>query len=198
MKEFVKGHELQPVKSRNELLAEMIARGEVPMLPFELDKLKKDFEELAAEQEVNGRLLGEAMQDSSETWHDNAAAEIISASSVGLTTQAKAVVRQLREAVATDYPDANEQQVTLGTLVYLSFAGDEPEPMLITAITTDVPDQYGDHLPEGCEVVTMTSPLGKLLIGAEVDQELSYDVNGRNFSVKVVEMGQPTPPLHDV
>lgn len=193
MTEFGKTYESPSIPSRNELLADMVANGAVPTLPFELEELKLEFEDLVIQQEVNGKLLGEAMSDSSETWHDNAAADTINAASVGLTSKAKAIIKRLREAVVIEYPSSEDDEATLGSLVYLSFNGGSPEPMLITAITPRLSEVYSNQVPHDCEVVTMTSPLGMVLVGAKAGQQVTCDVNGRRLSITVVSVSQLNP-----
>lgn len=183
-------HELLPIKSRNEMLFEMAALGIVPSLPFEVSLLEREFEVCVAEQDTNGALLALAMQDSSETWHDNAAADIINASSVGLSTKARAIVKCLRETVIVEYPEIDNNEATLGSLIYVDFGSGIYEPILITGITSHLPAIYADRLPNDCEVVTIRSPLGSALLGAKTGDQISYDVGERKLCVVVTSVSQ--------
>ncbi len=82
-----------------------IEKGELPILPFELEAAKCAMEKLIAEQDELGRTLREAMDQSSETWHDNAPAEAISSASVVLAESARPIQRILGEGVVFEYSD---------------------------------------------------------------------------------------------
>ncbi len=116
------------------------------------------------------------MQDSSEIWRDNAAAEMINASSLGLSNQASAVVRMINELPVCESLYQDYEGVTLGSVVFISFDNEIKllEPFILTGTTNDLPDSILERLPDGCEAVTVKSPLGASLLGAKTGDIVIY------------------------
>ncbi len=179
-----------PLPMRNEVLLNLIERGITPLLPFEADFLHQEFSQLVEVQRKNGRRLGESMQDSSETWHDNAAADQINAESLGIARQADALTQRLNGGFVMEYPSDQEEEATLGSVAFVDFGDGNKEPMLITGAVTELVDPAGIGLPDNCEVVTVKSPLGQALIGRRAGETTSYEVNGRILHVNIVALHQ--------
>lgn len=177
-------------ESRNATLRQMIENDQTPVLDFELERSRKRFTELMETQKNNGSLLAQSMQDSSETWHDNAAAEAISAESRGLASQASILTKILNQGTIVEYPQADFDRVTLGSIVLVDFGDGEDEPMLITGVTTNISEIEGYDWPENYESVTVKSPLGRALIDSQVGDAVKYSVNGREISVTVKDIHQ--------
>lgn len=171
-------------QSRNDALRQMLAAGQTVVLPFELESTRRQFAALLSAQKANGELLAQSMQESSETWHDNAAAEAISADSLGLSSQAASLAKALNEGRVLEYPDPTDQSVTIGSLVTVDFGDNDLEDLLLTGITTDIREINKDW-SERFESITVNSPLGSALIGAQPGEEVSYSVNGRKLTIVV-------------
>lgn len=172
---------------RNDWIRQELKKGVTPIVDFEAAILKDNFNALVGEQSRNAVMLGESMQDSSETWHDNAAAEMINASSLGLSSQASTVVRMINESPVCESPRQDYEEVTLGSVVFISFDDDieHLEPFILTGATNDLPDSILGRLPDGCEAVTVKSPLGASMLGAKTGDVVTYQANNRNLTIHV-------------
>lgn len=177
-------------QERNQEIKALTANGKIPVLPFEIQALRRIFGGLAERQRENAILLGESMQVSSETWHDNAAAEMINADSLGLSNQAEKLSRTVRGAVDLGYPHKDLGHVTLGSLVSVRYSTGDIEPILITGAVTELPDFTEFGLPAGCEALTLRSPLGLAILGTEPGSEVRYPVGDRIMSSEIVDLQQ--------
>jgi transcription elongation GreA/GreB family factor len=179
-----------------------LERADTPVLPFELEVMQLSFNGLAKEQSRLGTLLGQAMEESSETWHDNAPADILNADSRILSERARRVTEAMRGTVGFDYPTMDERAVTLGSIVTYCFTDDpgEIERVYIAGLTRELPadilEQIDTSTSEDNElsVVTLASPLGRALLGKTIDEIAHYSVNGqREVSVLLGNVEQFVP-----
>lgn len=178
----------------NERLKDLIADGITPILPFEVDVVRERFELFAAEQARLGHQLGEAMRQSSETWHDNAPADVINLQAGNLSTRAKKLTQNFGQTVEVEYPPLG-LDVTIGSIVGLVFEGQsEVEYVLITGLVDEVPGSIRETLPIGTMVVTIQSPIGRALLGAKNGEMVNYKVRDRNMSVIIMSKDQLQPP----
>lgn len=186
-------HEAQSnATDRNSWLKKELERGVTPIADFEVAVLRDNFQALASEQSRNAVMLGESMQDSSETWHDNAAAEMINAASFGLSSQAGALAKIINEVPLCEIPNSDHEVATLGSIIFVLFddTDDTPEPFLLTGVTNDLPSPLQDQLPQGCEAVTLRSPLGIALLGCKSGDSITYQANGRDLTVHIHHIAQ--------
>lgn len=187
--------ELQFDESRNQLIDSIIAKGMKPILPFESELLIQKFEKHKLEQSNLGRELGKAMSESSETWHDNAPAEAISSLAHILVNQANATIKSLRDAKELSYPELNESEVTLGSIVSLHYTqSDKFVNYLLTGIVLENnPDNL--ELSENTELITIQSPLGLGLIGKKLGDIIELEVGPRKFEILISEIIQFNPDI---
>lgn len=165
---------------------EAIAGGAYILLPLEVDALDKRIQKLIERQKELGDLLGDAMTESSETFHDNAPAEAINSASNIMIAEFQTTVRVLRSADRIDYP-REAAAVAIGNLVTICYEGDdEPEKMFITGYMRNV--EVDNVIPNDGKVTALAapSPLGLALLEAGVGSTVSYEVNSRQFKVGVV------------
>lgn len=185
------GHNIEssPEGMRNQQIIEAIEKGFTPLLPFEIDLLSEQIHHYKKAQVGLGRQLGEAMEQTSETWHDNAPADAINAQSILLSRQAETTIGILDSAKGFDYPSLGEKRVTLGSLVEILYEGDdEPEIIYITGTTNNIQlvNDYTDaDFPEEIDTATLSSPLGRSLLSAVEGDVRSYTVNGRIHTVMI-------------
>lgn len=177
------GEALASTGDRNARISNCMLLGNKPVLPFEISAKEQELRSLAAKQACLGVSLGEAMRQSSETWHDNAPADAVNSDSKVIVGQAGVVQEAIRNAVEFGYPSDIEKQVTLGSLVEIIYDGDdEPEYVYITGVTTkldDVNEFSGMQLPQHVGVFTLLAPLGNSLLGATEGDELTYTVENK-------------------
>ena len=163
--------------------------GYTPALPFEISALGQKIQSYKLEQIRLGRQLGEAMNQSSETWHDNAPADAINTQSVVLSDQAGKTDQALSSSVKFEYPTEEDMQATLGSIVEILYDGDDkPEIVYLTGVTRSIStiNDYTDaRFSDEFDAVTISSPLGQCLIGANEGEERVYIANNRRYSVLV-------------
>ena len=95
--------EFETAQSRNETIRQAIAERRVPMLPFEQRELEVELLGHTATQQELSKLLGEAMNTTSETWHDNAQADAVTMQSTVLVKQASGVLSALKNRFIVPY-----------------------------------------------------------------------------------------------
>jgi transcription elongation GreA/GreB family factor len=181
--------------SRNEIIKALLSEGKVPLLPFEHALLGEQLEQHTADQKVLGRLIFEAMEQSSETWHDNAPADAINHESRTLSKRADVTLSALRDGEALPYPTEEDPRVTLGSLVGIEFsAGEDIEYVLLTGFCREIPTEFQQHLPADTAPITINSPLGGALFDAAPEDAVSYTLaNGRSVTVRVAKLHQFSP-----
>src|SRR3954467_2351016 len=103
---------------------QLLKEGRNPILPFERDMLVAELEKLGIEQTDLGRLLAEAMDQSSETWHDNAPADAVNNQARLLTQRAEGLIRNLGSALLLNYPDPSDGIATIGSIVQVRYPGE--------------------------------------------------------------------------
>lgn len=164
----------------------VLESGRIPLLPFEEHFLRQRLGKLSVKQQELGKLLGEAMNQSSETWHDNAPADAINHESEQLVKEARQIGEALLNSVGVSYPDAEQEGVTIGSIAGVRYAGDEePTPVLLTGYVRQLPESIDSDLPADLEVCTVRSPLGQALLGLTSGEATSYTANQRRIAINV-------------
>lgn len=177
---------LELASSRNKDIRELMNRGRVPILPFEFSILVGRLNSLKERQGSLSRLMGAAMEDSSETWHDNAPAEVIASESVNIVSRARDTINIRDSAEVFNYPLQDLEEVTLGTLVAISFDGEsEQESILLTGAVRELNEDVATHFPEDTDCATLQSPIGEALLGARVGDTVTYAAKDRVIEVQV-------------
>lgn len=178
-------------------LKRCIESGVTPILPFEKMILRGRFDSLASEQLRLGNELGEAMSQSSETWHDNAPAEAVRDQSFITANRALALQALFRDSMDVPYPSRQEDKVTLGSIVDVRYGSDlRIERYIITGVVRDIEDieaATGVILSteeQDVDAVTVLSPLGKNLLGTAVGDTVVYEANEKTFSLSVDQVTQ--------
>lgn len=169
---------------RNQQILEVLAIEKTPILPFEVSLAEDEFEKHKKEQGLLSAKLGEAMNQSSETWHDNAPAEAITADSKVLAERAKKTIGVLQNSVVFEYPTSDEEEVTLGSLVTYRYKGDEDESKLyITGSTRTVGADIEGRLltddDQELDFATLSSPLVMAMLGKTAGKDVHFIPNGR-------------------
>ncbi|HKR81599.1 MAG TPA: hypothetical protein VJR27_01210 [Candidatus Saccharimonadales bacterium] len=168
-------------------LQEIRSSGKQPILPFEETTLRARLDELGVRQRDLGHLLGEVMDQSSETWHDNHAAEMIAADSRGLGDEAEKIIRTLQTAYVASYGSVEPEVpggATLGSIVDIEFSPGDTVSMLLTGAISELPEDITVYYP-GMEATTISSPLGAAVLNAQSGAEVTFEINQRSMGVKV-------------
>lgn len=151
---------------------EILSKGLIPLLDLEKASIVRQLEDMSVTQAELGRLLGDAMQQSSETWHDNAPADAVNQESRALEGRAKSLLTILRNSIDISAPSNAETAITVGSHVVVQFDGDDQDThFFLSGAVRDL------ELPEAlseCEVVTVSSPIGSTLLGKSAGETASY------------------------
>lgn len=174
------------------VLRDIITEEKSPMLPFEHALLHGELQDLGVAQSALSRLLGEAMQQSSETWHDNAPADAINHEGRILSARAEQIIATLGRVVVVGYPTADDESITLGTIVGIKYQGDdEVEHLLLTGVTRNAPHfSFDANIPGPLQIVTAQSPLGSAILGHKPGDTPQYEVRDRMLCVAIDSVQQ--------
>ena len=161
-----------PIGDRNRMIRQALNDERSPLLPFELELIYRDMRHHIDEQHRLGVVMGEAMTQSSETWHDNAPAEAIADESKILSERAGRVAGLMGARALFDYISSDQEDgcVTLGSIVDIKYMGDDnPERVVLTGVSRELtPEARSVAAAESndeVEAVTISSPLGSALLG---------------------------------
>ena len=176
------------MNTRNMDIKSALATKNRPMLPFERDLLYEQFNHCINKQSALAKSLGEAMRQSSETWHDNAPADVVSSDSKVLADRAEMISENLRLGLVFDYVDDCEE-VTLGSVCTVQYSPGDEMSVILVGVTRDLPEDIETQLPDGCVAVTLESPLGAAMLGASSGSEVLFlVVGGKKTTVKILDI----------
>ncbi|MEO5691001.1 MAG: hypothetical protein ABIQ64_02340 [Candidatus Saccharimonadales bacterium] len=173
-------------------VAEELEADRQPILPFELRMLEDKHEAHKIEQRDLGTSMTDAMSETSETWHDNGAADAINAASRALGYRASVVIRGIRNGVEIPYPNAEDKQATMGSVIGVQFEGDDTSyPHFITGMLREVPESIRSHIPDDSEIVTAGSPFGRAVLGCKAGEARTFSIrNGHKVTLNITSVSQ--------
>lgn len=171
---------------RNNNIQKSIEKGRVPVLPFELAIATQALGVHIGRQSELGAQLGLMMQQSSETWHDNAPAEAIASDAMVTAGAAEKIIQLLRDAELFNFGN-DDDSVTLGSLVEIRREGDDTaELLMLTGVSPDIPEEVTDV--KGIKCVTISSPVGKSIFGKKKGDVTTYTVKRRPMKIEVMDV----------
>ena len=173
------------VVARNKLIVQSLRQKTSPVLPFELDLLETQFKLLVEEQEENSRLLSDANNQSSETWHDNHPAQAINERSGRVAIRAQKLQGIMENAIRFNYPDPGSKMITLGSII--EYRNEDSDNIVLLTGATSGPNSVA-----GTEyhMVSLQSPLGNAILGNEEGCEIAYKVGHKVLTMEVVLVSQ--------
>lgn len=184
----------QAVLTRNQLIKKLLNDGLHPLLPFEESVLGGRLEEHTQSQRELSELFSQSMQQSSETWHDNAPADVIKNDARVLSERAGFITNALHYGRALPYPEDAEDHVTLGSLIGVRYGkATVIDYMFLAGRCREVPEEVASVFPSDTVVTTLTTPIGAALFDATVGEDVSFVANGRTIHVSIAELLQFNP-----
>lgn len=181
-------------KDRNAEIQRTIEAEKIPILPFELELARGAMEKHVKTQEALGREMGEAMNQSSETWHDNAPAEAISQASRTLAETAEQTIRVLKLSEIFEYESSPEDGVTLGSIVAVRYGSSvEQNRFFLTGISRELTPSVAAKIPnvEDIDVINISSPVGRALMGKKAGETTMFTTpNGREIELTIDSVEQ--------
>lgn len=130
------------------------------LLPHEVEVVQKELASLAVIQAYHGELLGEAMNQAAETYHDNAPAEVVRDDQEVLMRRAKPLLHMLKHHVIIPYPETDDPNVQIGSRVTIKIENlDETFKVDIVGFRPNNPDEE-----EGVDMLSYEAPLAEALL----------------------------------
>lgn len=122
----------------------------------------------------------------SSVWHDNFAYEENQRLMHRLSTQVISIEKTIANLVVYELPNHDHEKVQLGSCVRVSVNEKEQEYFIAGYLD--------GSLEEGR--LSYTTPLGQKLLGAEEDDVLYLEINGKKLEIEILEINPPTNPNH--
>ena len=171
------------------------------LLPHEAHLLESALNSLKEEQNELGKLMGEAMTQASETYHDNAPAEVIASESAILYARARPLLDLLKNYVVIEYPAGEPiEKVILGSKVVAEI-NDRMDEVFIVGNSGLYDRQLFksiQHLTrinsdslESAIFVSINAPLAKTLLGKRGGENARLIVGDKitNIRIHSIERG---------
>lgn len=144
-------------------------------LPQDIEPLNNQIAELVKKLHEIGREMGDAVGQSSETWHDNFGHEEATRQ-YGMWSRRLRELVEVRDNAQTIEPLARPQTVVIGSRV--SFVDEQGVKKTL---------QIGSFtVPEGKRDVSYISPIARALMGARVGDEITGKIGGRDVTYEIV------------
>jgi transcription elongation factor GreA len=155
--------------------------GQEPTATLTLDayrRLKAELDELRSE---GRRHIAERLKAAREHGdiRENAEYDAAKNEQALMEARIRAIERMLRDPEIIEAPVASDV-VAAGMLVTIRPLDEEPED------ETYLLAESAEERHSGARTITTTSPLGSALVGARVDDEVSYEAPGGTFRYRVV------------
>jgi hypothetical protein len=182
----------ETLESRNLRIKAKLAAGFLPVLPFERAIIERQLEAVKEEQDDMGRELSVVNHQSSETWHDNFAANEVERYSKVVHTKGTRLVDTLSRTVEFGLPPEGDE-VTLGSFLELKFGdSDTLETAFLTGTSSDMDVICREVELEDYEItpITLKSPVGSALLGSRAGETVQYMVGDRVREAHVLSVRQ--------
>ena len=181
------------VLDRNGRILECIEFARIPILPFELELAKNALQNHIKKQNELGKLMREAMTQSSETWHDNAPADVICGESKVLAQTAEQPNKVINFGEVFDYETNLEAGATLGSLVGVRYdEWDEYINLYLTGSTHVLPPEILETITKPdieTQVITLSGPMGKQILGKQSGDRFNLILeNDRKMPITVMSV----------
>ena len=155
-------------------------------LPYEAIRLNKQLQEIINKRRSLAGHISEAMEQSSETWHDNAPAEALFGEMYHLDVRESGLVKAARKVIKVPYPRAEVPFATIGSRLLCSMRGDEFQ----IDVTGNLP-LYGDEADhEEVERGSISASLPRALLGAKRGAIVELSLKTKISMVDVLEIDQ--------
>lgn len=177
------------------------------LLPHEAHLLESALNSLKEEQNKLGKLMGEAMTQASETYHDNAPAEVIASESTILYARARPLLDMLKNYVVIKYPaDEPIEKVILGSKVVVEIDDRVDEIFIVgSSILYDRQllksiqhlTRINSSNPESAIFVSIDAPLAKTLLGKKSGESVRLIVEDKVTNIRIHSTEQGFLPVEE-
>jgi transcription elongation GreA/GreB family factor len=159
-----------------------LLRHELQIVQWRLD------EELAKLPTIQENLTN-AVEQSSESWHDNAPGDSAKEEFEKVSGQVKSLSYITLHHVAMDYPDENSEKISIGS----GFRLEVPSwgEIIDAVIIGDVRHLYPRNmLLEDRQLLTLSSLIGGVIVGLSTGDVASTEINGMQVELIIQDINQ--------
>lgn len=161
----------------------------VHLLPYEVSLMHRQVESLAELQIDVIKALGEAMEQSSETWHDNAPGEVVKDEAGTLYWQFKQLRILAGDHEVVEYPLEHSLSVAIGSRAVIQLDSAEPFTVDVVGASLLGREAYDDELNH--VTATYDTPLAQAILGANKGDTFDAEIqSGRPQTVTIVDVDQ--------
>ncbi len=162
-------------------------------LPHEYLALQNELEEIETHMKSLSDLNHSAMNESSETFHDNAPAEALRDESIVYSSRNRSLLSILEKIQIIDYPSEELNFITIGSLVSLQFENGDTEQFYIAGVVN-----YSKINDPEVTLCSYKSPVGKLLVGRNVGNKILLDSNKQTVTIlSIRQIGKDSPLIYN-
>jgi len=161
------------------------------VLPYESNRLSKQVAEIKQKRGIVSGHIADAMEQSSETWHDNAPAEALFGEMYQLDTRESGLVSASRHLIEVAYPTIVVDFATIGSRVLCGMGGDK----FYLDITGNLPLNKDEDDHHEVERGSIAAPMPRALLGAKAGSVVEVDMPGRILEVEILEIDQNSQRL---
>lgn len=161
----------------------------VLLLPHEVVLMQSQFDDLERQKNVVTQAIGEAMEQSSETWHDNAPGDVVKdeAGTMYWKYQQLKIIAQNFETL--EYPSLDDPQIAIGSRATIQL--DEGEPFVVDIAGAGLFGREAYDADTDITIATYQTPLATALIGLEAGTAKDVEIQpGRPQRITVLEVDQ--------
>lgn len=156
------------------------------VLPYEAVRLLKQLDEIREKRGVVSGHIKDAMEQSSETWHDNAPADALFGEMYQLDTRESGLVTAYKHLVEVPYPTTEVNFATIGSRVLCGMGSDQ----FHLDITGNLPLNKDEEDHHEVERGSVAAPMPQAMLGATVDSVVEVKLPGRELEVLILEIDQ--------
>ncbi len=168
---------------------QQIVEGTFYALPHEIEALSEQMEDILTKRHVLSGHIKDAMEQSSETWHDNAPADALFGEMNALDQKEHKLVVAERNLEPVEYPPLDFDLVTIGSRVGCVIGAEEFE----MDITGNLPFSLESYT--GVESGSIAAPMPQALLGAIAGSTVVAQVAGRSIEIGVSSVDQAAQRL---
>lgn len=152
----------------------------------EIDLIKKRIKEIQEQIDQNAHDMQAAVEQSSESWHDNAPHDVVRLEYSLLLGQRVGLEHLLRHSVVVPDPKPDFDQVAIGSRV--SLRTEHGTEFALDIVGYDALGRTNED-PD-IDITTYKSPIATLIMGCIVGDICAGEINGREIAFEIVNIDQ--------
>ncbi len=162
------------------------------VLPHEKVLLQARVEQGERENVDAADAMNHAINDGNQ-WHDNSAYDEAVERMKRIDSIYGPISRLLAESIEVDYPDPDDTEVCLGSVVAVQQSGDKFNLLVVGQLKTGTEVYEVEWARESNSdifVLSPDSPMGAAVLGARVGDSVVFEINGNSQSIEIEAVNQ--------